>query len=53
MSPIEERMKLWRSLVDHPKYKLFNLVLCELQHYATHKRRWRLQTLEDYSGFYL
>jgi hypothetical protein len=53
MNPIEERIKHWRSLVDHPRYKQFNLVLAELIFRIIHKRNWRRQTLEDVSGFYL
>lgn len=56
MTPIEERMKLWRSLIDHPHYKQFNLVLCELvcPIRAKYKfKRWWRQYREDVSGFYL
>ena len=53
MTPIEERTKLWRDLVDHPKYKYFNLVLEELRFRTHHKRNWKPQSLEDMSSFYI
>lgn len=53
MTPIEERTKRWRDLIDHPKYKYFNLVLEELRFRIHHKRSWKMGYLEDMSGFYI
>ena len=53
MNPIEQRMKLWRILVDHQKYNQFNLVLAELIFRIKHKRNWIRDTLEDMIVFYM
>lgn len=53
MSPIEERMKLWRSLIDHPVYKQHNLVLHELLCRVHRKEIWSKYWANSVSLFYI
>lgn len=53
MNAIEERIKLWRSLIDHPRYKHFNLVLYEYMCRIHRKEVWSKYWANDVSGFYL
>lgn len=53
MSPIEHRIKLWQSLIDHPAHKNYNLVLYEYMCRIHRKEVWSKYWAKDVSVFYL
>jgi len=50
---IEERIRLFQTLVANKHYKHFNLVLEELVQRVRYNRRWGRQHARDVAEFYL
>lgn len=53
MCPIEARITFWRSLIDHPAYKNYDLVLYEYMCRIHRKKLWAKTWKKDVSRFYL
>ena len=53
MTPIEERIRFWRTLIDHPHYTRFNLVLEEYMYRLRSGRNWSRGYRKDVAEFFL